>query len=110
MVIGIHLTIFHFHPIGLPTGHGFVSMFVVSRLQFEVREIRESMRMLEDQLRTAERTMSKLVKSRTTLERDIAIKETSIQIDFEMCANLRKSLARIEPGRTGPSFSMSLVS
>jgi len=78
-------------------------------LQAEVRELRESIRQLKEQLRAAERTMTKLMRSRATLEHDISVKEVSLDIDSRLCTGLRKGLARTEPSRTGPVFSMSLA-
>lgn len=80
----------------------------VCRLQAEVHELRETIRLLNEKLRTAEHSLNRLLKSRAALERDISIKEASIDIDSRVCAGLRKTLARTEPSRTGPAFNMSL--
>lgn len=78
-------------------------------LQTEVREIMESMRILQDKLHTARLALSRLQKAKATLENDIAVKEQSIQIDLQGCTTLRKNLC-VDPSRVGPNFSMPLIS
>lgn len=81
--------------------------FTFSRLQKEVHEIRESMRVLKEKLRQSMLALSRLQKTRTTLERDIAIKENSLEIDSKKCMGARRNMP-MDP-RTGPVFSMPLV-
>jgi len=77
------------------------------RLQVEVREILESMRVLKEKLNAALQSMARLQKTKLTLENDIAVKESSIDIDRRECIGLRKNVA-IDPTRGGANFSMTL--
>ena len=79
-----------------------------SRLQAEIREILESMRILKEKLNAAMQSMARLQKTKLTLENDIAIKESSIDIDRRECLGLRKTVA-IDPTRGGANFSMTLT-
>lgn len=80
---------------------------VMTGLQKEVHEIRESMRVLKEKLRQSMLALSRLQKTRTTLERDIAVKENSLEIDSKRCMGARRNMP-MDP-RTGPVFSMPLV-
>uniref|UniRef100_A0A0L8I2T2 Tektin n=2 Tax=Octopus bimaculoides TaxID=37653 RepID=A0A0L8I2T2_OCTBM len=75
-------------------------------LQREVTEIRESVKVLHDKLRNAEAALARLVKTRSTLENDINVKENSLQIDSKFCMGMRKSFP-MEPN-IGPIFQMPL--
>jgi tektin-3 len=76
-------------------------------LQTEVNEIRDSVRMLKDKLRQAENALVRLLKTRSTLEHDISVKENSLQIDSKYCMGMRKNMP-MDP-KVGPIFSMPLV-
>lgn len=76
-------------------------------LQREVQEIRESVRLLKDKLRQAENALVRLLKTKSTLEHDISVKENSLQIDSKYCMGMRKNMP-MDP-KVGPIFSMPLV-
>ena len=78
------------------------------RLQREVAEIRESVRLLREKLRSAENALVRLLKTKSTLEIDVGVKENSLQIDSKYCMGMRKNLP-MDP-KIGPIFSMPLVS
>ena len=63
-----------------------------SRLQREVHEIRESVRLLKDKLRQAENALVRLLKTRSTLQHDIGVKENSLAIDSKYCMGMRKNM------------------
>jgi len=66
------------------------------------------MRLLKEKLNAALQSMARLQKTKVTLENDIAIKESSIDIDRRECIGLRKTVA-IDPTRGGANFSMTLT-
>ena len=80
----------------------------VFRLQVEVREILDSIRLLKEKLRAAEQSLARLQKTKLTLENDIAVKDSSLDIDGRECIGLRKNVA-IDPTRGGANFSMPLT-
>ena len=81
--------------------------FFPDSLQTEVHEIRESVRMLKDKLRQAENALVRLLKTKSTLEHDISVKENSLQIDSKYCMGMRKNMP-MDP-TVGPIFNMPLV-
>ena len=81
--------------------------FFPDSLQTEVHEIRESVRMLKDKLRQAENALVRLLKTKSTLEHDISVKENSLQIDSKYCMGMRKNMP-MDP-KVGPIFNMPLV-
>lgn len=76
-------------------------------LQREVAEIRESVRLLKDKLRQAENALVRLLKTKSTLEHDISVKENSLQIDSKYCMGMRKNMP-MDP-KVGPIMHMPLV-
>jgi len=78
------------------------------RLQVEIREILESMRVLKEKLNAAMQSLARLQKTKLALENDIAVKESSIDIDRRECIGLRKTVS-IDPTRGGANFSMPLT-
>ena len=70
-----------------------VDCVVCDRLQKEVNELREALRVLEAKLREAEDALVRLRKTRTTLEQDIQTKDRSLDIDAKVCLGLRKKMA-----------------
>ena len=72
-----------------------------------MQEIRESVRLLKDKLRQAENALVRLLKTKSTLEHDISVKENSLQIDSKYCMGMRKNMP-MDP-KVGPIFSMPLV-
>nr|WLD15747.1 tektin 3/5B [Platynereis dumerilii] len=77
---------------------------VMKGLQKEVHEIRESVRYLKDKLRSAESALSRLMKTKATLEHDISVKENSLMIDSKYCLGMRKNMP-MDP-KIGPIFNM----
>jgi len=80
----------------------------VFRLQAEVREILESMRVLKEKLHAAVQSLVRLQRTKVALENDIAVKESSLDIDRRECIGLLKNVA-IDPTRGGANFSMTLI-
>lgn len=77
---------------------------VAGRLQKEIEELREAIRLLEQKLREAEDALVRLRKARSTLEENIKTKERSFDIDAKVCLGLRKKMAT-EP-RSCPMITM----
>jgi len=77
------------------------------RLQAEVREILESIRVLKEKLYAAVQSLARLQKTKVSLENDIAVKESSLDIDRRECIGLRRNVS-IDPSRGGANFSMTL--
>jgi len=75
-------------------------------LQREVNEIRDSVRLLKDKLRQAENALVRLLKTKSTLQHDISVKENSLAIDSKYCMGMRKNMP-MDP-KVGPIFSMPL--
>ena len=71
-------------------------MSYFGRLQKEIEELREAIRVLEAKLREAEDALMRLRKARSTLEQDIQTKERSLEIDSKVCLGMRKKMA-IDP-------------
>ncbi|KAK2187322.1 hypothetical protein NP493_169g01020 [Ridgeia piscesae] len=80
---------------------------VMKGLQREVAEIRESVRLLKEKLRTAENSLVRLLKTKATLEVDIGVKENSLTIDGKYCMGMRKEMP-MDP-KVGPIFTMPLI-
>ena len=70
-------------------------------------EIRESVRLLKEKLRTAENSLVRLLKTKATLEVDIGVKENSLTIDGKYCMGMRKEMP-MDP-KVGPIFTMPLI-
>jgi len=66
---------------------------VFGRLQREIEELREAIRVLEAKLHETEGALMRLRKARTTLEQDIQTKERSLEIDSKVCLGMRKRMA-----------------
>ncbi|XP_067654727.1 tektin-3-like [Haliotis asinina] len=77
---------------------------VMISLQNEVREIRESVRILKERLKTSEMSLARLMKTKATLEHDISVKENSLRIDSQWCMGMRKGFP-MDP-KVGPIFQM----
>jgi len=77
---------------------------VMKGLQREVDEIRESIRVLKDKLSDAEHSLSRLRKTKATLQHDIGVKENSLSIDSKQCMGMRKDMP-MDP-KVGPIFQM----
>ncbi len=84
-----------------------ITCIIPLRLQKEVGEIRESVRILKDKLRQAEQSLVRLLKTKSALDQDIAVKENSLQIDVKYCMGMRKNMP-MDP-KVGPIFNMPLV-
>jgi len=77
---------------------------VMKSLQREVAEIRESVRLLKDRLKSSELSLARLMKTKATLEHDISVKENSLRIDNSYCMGMRKGFP-MDP-KVGPIFQM----
>ena len=64
--------------------------------------------MLKEKLRQAENALVRLLKTKRTLESDIAVKENSLSIDSKYCMGMRKNMP-MDP-KVGPIFNMPLCS
>ena len=81
--------------------------FFLGRLQREVDEIRDSIRVLKEKLKDAENALVRLLKTRAKLDEDIATKDRSLEIDAKACLGLRKNMAM--DGRAGPVIAVPMV-
>lgn len=63
------------------------------RLQKEIEELREAVRVLEEKLRDAEDALLRLRKARAALEQDVQTKDRSLDIDSKVCLGMRKRMA-----------------
>lgn len=63
----------------------------VSRLVEEVYEINETVDSLKAKLREAENALQQLLRTKASLEQDLAIKNNSLFIDREKCMGMRKT-------------------
>ncbi|XP_041365465.1 tektin-3-like isoform X1 [Gigantopelta aegis] len=77
---------------------------VMKSLQREVNEIRESVRILKERLKSSELSLARLMKTKSTLEHDIAVKDNTIRIDSQWCMGMRKGFP-MDP-KVGPIFQM----
>lgn len=62
-----------------------------SSLVNEVYEIDETIQSLQQRLRDAEDTLQTLVRAKSVLEHDLAVKANSLFIDQEKCMGMRKN-------------------
>ena len=65
---------------------------ILSRLVGEVGEIQESIGLLNDKMREAQTVHQDLLRNKSRLEHDIAIKSNSLTIDRQRCLAQRKNL------------------
>ncbi|BFZ04121.1 hypothetical protein BsWGS_07160 [Bradybaena similaris] len=77
---------------------------VMKSLQKEVTEIRESVRILKERMKTSELSLARLIKTKSTLEHDISVKENSLKIDGSYCMGMRKGFP-MDP-KVGAIFQM----
>ena len=63
--------------------------------------------MLKEKLRQAENALVRLLKTKSTLEEDISVKENSLSIDSRGCMGLRKNMP-MDP-KVGPIFNMPVA-
>jgi len=77
---------------------------VVCRLLCEVQELYNTIRQLKETLHESELTMSRMVKVRTLLLHDIAVKENTLQID-QRCVIGRRRFMPMDPA-VGPIVSL----
>ena len=78
----------------------------IDRLQREVNEIRNSVKMLKSKLNQAEMSMARLLKTKSKLEHDIEVKENSLKIDSKYCMGMRKNMA-MDP-KLAPIFNIPM--
>ncbi|CAG5123641.1 unnamed protein product [Candidula unifasciata] len=79
---------------------------VMKTLQREISEIRESVRILKERLKSSELSLARLVKAKSTLEHDISVKENSLKIDASYCMGMRKGFP-MDP-KVGAIFQMPI--
>ncbi|XP_057682481.1 tektin-3 [Corythoichthys intestinalis] len=70
------------------------------RLVDEVREIEDTIRKLLERLHEAEGSLQNLLRTKVTLEHDLAIKANSLFLDQEKCMSMRKTFPSV-PRLTG---------
>ncbi|XP_013079790.1 tektin-3-like isoform X2 [Biomphalaria glabrata] len=75
-------------------------------LQREVTEIKESLRILKDRLKSSELSLARLIKTKATLEHDISVKDNTLKIDASFCMGMRKGFP-MDP-KVGPIFQMPI--
>ena len=66
-------------------------LVVSRRLVSEVYEINETVESLRAKLREAENALQHLLRTKASLEQDLAIKNNSLYIDREKCMGMRKT-------------------
>lgn len=66
-------------------------LVVSRRLVSEVYEINETVENLRAKLREAENALQHLLRTKASLEQDLAIKNNSLYIDREKCMGMRKT-------------------
>lgn len=64
---------------------------VYFRLVSEVHEINETWEALNNRLREAENALQQLLRSKSSLEHDLSVKNNSLFIDREKCMGMRKT-------------------
>ncbi|XP_025084833.1 tektin-3-like isoform X3 [Pomacea canaliculata] len=79
---------------------------VMKSLQHEVSEIRDSVRILRERLKSSELALARLMKTKAALEHDISVKENSLRIDSSVCMGMRKGFP-MDP-KVGPIFQMPI--
>ncbi|CAG5132813.1 unnamed protein product [Candidula unifasciata] len=79
---------------------------VMKSLQREVAELRESICILKERLRTSELSLARLLKTKATLEYDISVKDNTLKIDASFCMGMRKGFP-MDP-KVGPIFQMPI--
>lgn len=62
------------------------------RLVEEVYEISETVEQLRTKLRESEMALQRLLRTKLSLEHDLAVKNNSILVDREKCMGIRKTL------------------
>jgi len=80
------------------------SLRAVASLLCEVQELYNTIRQLKDTLHESELTMSRMVKMRSQLLHDIAVKENTLQIDQRCCIGRRRFMP-MDPG-VGPIVAL----
>ncbi|KAF6027613.1 TEKT3 [Bugula neritina] len=76
-------------------------------LQEEVRELQQAIAYLKDKLKRAEMALSRLHRTKNTLQHDISVKENSLNVDQKTCMGMRKTFPM--NNNVGPIFSMPVV-
>ena len=72
----------------------------------EVHEIHDAIKMLERKLRCAEQAIARLEKAKETIQKDIKVKEHSLEVDSRDCVGMRKNMS-VDP-KVGPIFKMPM--
>ncbi len=68
-----------------------MSLYLIDRLVEEVSEINETVDHLKMKLREAENALQHLLRTKSSLEQDLSVKNNSIFIDREKCMGMRKT-------------------
>ena len=84
-----------------------MNIYIFHRLQKEVVELRNSIRQLKEQKRSAEIVYNRLINTKSLLEKDISVKENSLQIDQKACLGVRKTFPMNH--KIGPILEMPLT-
>lgn len=69
-------------------------------------EIRDSVRILRERLKSSELALARLMKTKAALEHDISVKENTLRIDSSVCMGMRKGFP-MDP-KVGPIFQMPI--
>ena len=65
--------------------------FLCCRLVEEVHEINETVEYLQSKLRESENALQHLLRTKSSLEQDLSVKNNSLFIDREKCMGMRKT-------------------
>uniref|UniRef100_A0A0B7AIW8 Tektin n=1 Tax=Arion vulgaris TaxID=1028688 RepID=A0A0B7AIW8_9EUPU len=79
---------------------------VMKSLQREIAEIRESVRILKERLKSSELSLARLMKTKATLDHDISVKDNSLKIDSTYCMGMRKGFPM--DSKVGAIFQMPI--
>ncbi|BFZ15891.1 hypothetical protein BsWGS_18930 [Bradybaena similaris] len=79
---------------------------VFKSLQREVCELRETLCILKERLKSSELSLARLMKTKATLEYDISVKDNTLKIDASFCMGMRKGFP-MDP-KVGPIFQMPI--
>lgn len=78
-------------PVNILSNNALIFVRYIFRLVEEVGEINETVDSLKAKLREGENALQHLLRTKASLEQDLAIKNNSIFIDREKCMGMRKT-------------------
>ena len=90
----LRATALHCLPYSLSTvyyRYGRLSVVAISRLVDEVGEITDTVEALQQKLSESENALQQLLRTKSALEADLAVKNNSLFIDREKCLGMRKT-------------------